>query len=391
MGMADLATFREAEPVADNLIRALATAREGSRAYPSSVGGRRCDAIAAEIEAPNYALTAMSSDAPGRRSIEVTHKNLPALFFRAWALDLEQRLGSATDYNLLPQGEEVRKLLTTKPAAEWSSPLPATADYKTHRTFVTPPLTASGLYVIAASAKRGFDAADNRIESVSVIVSDLVLLAHPDGGSLGARVVTGDGRPVPGADVFLYAYDWSQGRRHHRVETRKADADGRTRFAFVPGRSESSYFVLARRGSDYALDPSYVSLAPESNAGETTASVVYTDRRSTVPGRRFCGRSSRTTGAPTSAASRRSRGRRSRCGCATRTTRSCRARPRRRTASAPRRASSRSRPGARSARGGSRARCPGRRASASRSTSGRPSRRSGRTRRPRCASTARRC
>ena len=60
MGIADLATFRQAEPVPDNLIRALATAREGARAYPSTPGGRRCDAIASEIESPNYSLLAMS-------------------------------------------------------------------------------------------------------------------------------------------------------------------------------------------------------------------------------------------------------------------------------------------------------------------------------------------
>ena len=54
--------------------------------------------------------------------------------------------------------EEVRKLLGTPAAAQWSSPLPATPDYKTHRTFVTPPMKAPGLYVIAASANAGFTA-----------------------------------------------------------------------------------------------------------------------------------------------------------------------------------------------------------------------------------------
>jgi len=284
MGMAELAEFRKDEPVPDNLIRALATAREGSSAYPSSVGARRCEAIASAIEAPDYSVTAMSSDAPDRRSIEVTHRNLSNVYFRAYALDLEARLASATDYNLLPQGEEVRKLLATHAAAEWSAPLPATPDYKPHRTFVTPPMRAPGLYVVVASARPGFEQADNRVESLSVVVSDLVLLAHPDGGSLGARVVTGEGKPAAGADVFLYAYDWGQGRRHHRVEQQKAGADGQARFAFAPGRNERSYFLLARRGADYALDPSYVSLAPDSKREETAASMVYTDRSIYRPG-----------------------------------------------------------------------------------------------------------
>ena len=221
-----------------------------------------------------------------RRSIEVAHKNLGTLFFRAWAVDLEARLASATDYNLLPQGEEVRKLLGTPAAAQWSSPLPATPDYKTHRTFVTPPMKAPGLYVIAASANAGFTAGANRVVSLALVVSDLAMLVHPDGGSVDARVVSGDGRPQAGADVFLYAYDWGQGRRHHRVEAKKSGADGVARFDFTPGRSETSYFLLARRGADYALDPSYTSLAPEQKPGEIAASMVYTDRSIYRPGQR---------------------------------------------------------------------------------------------------------
>ena len=60
--------------------------------------------------------------------------------------------------------------------------------------------------------------------------------------------------------MSLYAYDWGQGRRHHRVEMKQSDAAGLVRFDYAPGRSGTSYFLLARRGADYALDPSYLSL-----------------------------------------------------------------------------------------------------------------------------------
>ena len=99
--------------------------------------------------------------------------------------------------------------------------------------------------------------------------------------------MTGEGKPAPGADVFLYAYDWGQGRRHHRVEQQKSSADGQARFVFAPGRKESSYFFLARRGADYALDPAYVSLAPDSKPEETSASMVYTDRSIYRPGQKI--------------------------------------------------------------------------------------------------------
>ncbi|HEY1252964.1 MAG TPA: alpha-2-macroglobulin family protein [Thermoanaerobaculia bacterium] len=279
MGMAELAEFREAEEAPDRLVRARAAAQEGQRAYPQSVGGRRCADRVAAIEAPDFQLASMSADGPDRRSIELTHKNLAAVHFRAYALDLENRLGTATDYNLLPAGNEVLALVrSARPAAAWTAALPATPDFLMHRTFVTPPLAAPGVYVVIASFREDFAETRNRLNSVTMVVGDLVLLTRPESSAVEARVVTGDGRPVEGADVWLYAYDWGQGRRHHRVEGKRSDASGLARFAYTAGRTEQSFFLVARRGKDYALDPSYLSLGVPRENGEETAALVYTDR-----------------------------------------------------------------------------------------------------------------
>ena len=88
MGKAQLAEFVERPDLSGDLVRARAIAEEGRRAYPDSVGGRRCLAIVKRIEAPEYQIHAMQSDGPGRRSILVRHKNVRSLRFRAFALDL---------------------------------------------------------------------------------------------------------------------------------------------------------------------------------------------------------------------------------------------------------------------------------------------------------------
>jgi len=152
MGQAEFAEMtREAEKPG-NLVRARALALEGEKAFPGSVGGRRCRSIVAGIEAPSWQLAAMASDSPRRRSVEVTHRNLPALHFRAYALDLEKRLASARDYNLLPAYRELNELVASgTPAASWSVDLPPTPDYASHRTFVTLPAMAPGLYAVLAS------------------------------------------------------------------------------------------------------------------------------------------------------------------------------------------------------------------------------------------------
>ncbi len=277
-GMATLARFRQAEEAPDNLIRALAAARQGEKAYPGSPGGEDCRAIAAAIEAPDFQAASMSEDGPRRRSIELTHKNVGALYLRAYPVNLVTRVESATDYNLLPSGQEARALIEREsPAASWSVALPPTPDFKPHRTFVAPPMDTPGLYVIVLSARPDFAASNNRIVSMNLIVSDLVIVTRSEEFLIEARVLAGrSGQPVASAAVTLYRFDWNH--RHAPVETRQTGPDGAARFEYTPGSEGRSYFLLARKGSDVTLDANYLSLSRRVAPAETTQSLLYTDR-----------------------------------------------------------------------------------------------------------------
>src|SRR5262249_41704061 len=59
MGEAALATFLEASPEPDALVRARVVALEGRRAYPDSLGGLYCLAIVKRIEAPSFQIREM--------------------------------------------------------------------------------------------------------------------------------------------------------------------------------------------------------------------------------------------------------------------------------------------------------------------------------------------
>ena len=289
MGQAQLAEFLENQDEGDALIRGRAAAEAGRRAYPDSVGGQRCRAIVARIEAPGYEVYAMESDGAGRRSILVTHKNVARLELRAYTLDLPRRLETIRDMNrLLPRGEDVQRILSgEKPVAEWSVSLPATPDYRQHRTYVVPPMKAKGLYVIAASG--GFSRDDFPVTAASFLVTDLVFTVTPrpataspgpngDRGVYDVRVLSGEsGRPVEGASVELLLGEWSP-ERIQRVVSGTTDADGRTELPFAGELHRGRRFFYARKGSDLALDldAPYWSASPR--PGETTASLVFTDR-----------------------------------------------------------------------------------------------------------------
>ncbi|MFI5118900.1 MAG: alpha-2-macroglobulin family protein [Thermoanaerobaculia bacterium] len=279
MGKAELAELVKADDRPGSLVKARALALEGARAYPRSTGGDRCRAIVGEIEQPDYRLAAMAADGPGRRSIEVTHRNLAALHFRAYAVDLEERLSRARDYNLLPQGKELDALVASAvPAAAFQVDLPATPDFKLHRTFVAPPALSRGFYVIVASPRADFSTGQNPLRAAGMLVTDLVLdIRQTEDGGVEARAVSGTtGQPEAGASVALWRYDWQKG--HTRAATARTSADGLVVFAPGPGLNGQSHFLFARRGDDLALDPSFLGFWNRPAPSETSSALVYTDR-----------------------------------------------------------------------------------------------------------------
>ncbi|HYX19760.1 MAG TPA: alpha-2-macroglobulin family protein, partial [Thermoanaerobaculia bacterium] len=276
MGMARLAELWQAEDEPDNLVRAHGSALEGARAFPESPGGVLCARVLDAIDAPDYQLTAMSSDAPDRRSIEVVHKNLPRLFFRIYAADLDRRIGEPR-FDLNPSAEEVRALVRSgRPASAWTEDLPATPDYKNHRTFVTPK-AGRGLWIVVASARADFAERENRVVSAAVLLGHLVMLTDADASRVETRVVDGSGAAASGTEVTLYAFDWQSGHSA-RVAAIVTGTDGLARFEGDRSDERRSFFLVARRRGDAAVDRSAFSLAARTPPAETTAALVYTDR-----------------------------------------------------------------------------------------------------------------
>lgn len=277
VGKADLAEFVRETDEPGHLVRARKIADEGWKAYPDSIGGQRCRNIVKTIEQPSYELLSMSVDAPGKRSVMVTHKNLAKVHFRAYRFDVEKYLETSNDYNLLPQGDELKKIVTGgKPEASWSIDLPATPDFEVHRTFVTPPLKASGTFLLVCSARADFGSGDNRVRAAFFFVSDLVLVTK-QGGAIEVLTLSGEtGEALAGVDVTLWRYDWQ--RRHERIETKTSDAKGSVRFGVTSDRTQHNHFLLAKKGDELILDTGYLSFWQPQKPGEFTAALVYTDR-----------------------------------------------------------------------------------------------------------------
>lgn len=286
MGKAEVAGLHQRGSRPNRRVEARREAEEGRAAYPSSPGGQRCLAIVKAIEAPEYRLQAMSVDAPGKRSIEVSHRNLGTLHFRAVKVDVEKKIAGSKDWSALPTSDDMRKLVKSPPAAEWTATLPPTPDYETHRTFVTPPLQEPGFYVVLASARKDFGGSDNVVVGTNLFLSDLVLVVRPEGatGAVTARVLSGEtGRPVSGAEVALWRFDWREG--HRRVEAQTTGTDGAVSFA--SREQGGSFHLLAKKGPHVTFDGQQVGFHREGPTPSQTASLLYTDRSIYRPGQKL--------------------------------------------------------------------------------------------------------
>ncbi len=277
---ATLAEMTRSDEAPDALVRVRRLALEGIGANPGSPGAQRCRAIVAEIERPGYSLQAMTADAPHRRSLRVTHKNLERLHFRAWRLDLREQVLSSDDWNLLPRRRAVEELAARRaPHAEWTAELPPTPDYRDHVTYVTPPMERPGLWVILASARPDFRENGNTLQAVNLVLGDPVLLVRQEGTAVEAEVRSGStGKPLAGARVELYRLDWRHG--HRLLRSQDTGPDGTVRFSL--GMRES-YFLLAEHDGELALDPHQLTGSTEPS-GHRSGSLLFTDRAIYRPG-----------------------------------------------------------------------------------------------------------
>lgn len=281
MGMATLAELVKQTGAEDALIEARSLALEGRAAHPDSLGGKRCDYIVRDIEAPAFTLDGMAQDAPQRRSLGVSHKNLKTLYFRAWRFDLEQQVVRQKDYNLLPDGREVEQWVDNRnPIAEWTVELPETADYRNHRTWVTPPMTGKGSYVVAATPDKGFSRMAAPMQLTILTLSDLVVIHHSKDGQILAQVLDGPGGgPVEGATLRLYQHDWRNG--HQLVKTGQTDANGELA---LRGTRHRSHFLIAKKGDDVTLSYNNLYFRERSQQSARSEVLVYTDRSVYRPG-----------------------------------------------------------------------------------------------------------
>ncbi len=261
MGMATLAGMLMKDEEPGHRVQAHAAAVAGRDAWPGSPGGERCRFLAGDIEQPGLELMAMASDGLGRRSLQVLHKNLSVVYFRAYP----GALRSEDD----GQPQTISSLVDDRqPVAAWRSELPATPDFDQHTTWIVPPIALPGPYLIVASSREDFISDGSSAAAIRIVLTDLVLVSRATGGGdVEVTALSGaTGEPVAGAELSVHQENDSL------LESGWTGTDGTYRFS---SKRAPSYRVRAASKGGPARLSSY---SGREGPPDGTSTLLYTDR-----------------------------------------------------------------------------------------------------------------
>ena len=271
-----------------------------------------CSKMRAEIEMPRLELYASFAPPPGGKTVRVSARNLPVVYFRAYRTSPAEisSLGADTGQGLARvrylQEDVLRRFLARRADLEWESAISYPAPYAYKEQETPSPGFKKGVYVLVASGDSGFEDGSSLIKAVTINITDIFLLGTP--GITGdpenilydpanpSREIKADlfrlyavnaltGKPLAGAGIDAY-YQGTYSRNWQRVPL-KTGPDGSAALNLplkvkYPANQYYSLDPLLAQGGAYAYWNSYASTGLE--VPEPVKIYVETDRPVYRPG-----------------------------------------------------------------------------------------------------------
>jgi uncharacterized protein YfaS (alpha-2-macroglobulin family) len=258
-------------------------AKAGYEKYPQTTGGKECLSLMKAIEAPAFSLLAMANDRSKVPSIQITHTNLPRLFFRVFRINIQfsQNMNyKAFDFG--NQDELNRWIFGKKPDYTWETPLEDPGDYRSHITYEKLPVPEGedGIYIVAASANPRFDKTKNQVLATTISLSTLTMIVNPRRQEKELEVWVRDGfhgDAVSGAKVTLYHYNYNSKTVAYEAVT---DEHGLARISTQPLNDAYYYnsFIIATKGKQFTYYRNNIYPGEPSETEIQHQAFVYTDR-----------------------------------------------------------------------------------------------------------------
>ena len=276
----DLARMVRNTNTPDANIKSIAILKECLSIHNTQKVTRSCNDLSQEIQKPNLDLSSMRVDGLNKRSILINHANIDKLYFKAWKLSKEEAIQKN-------HHQFIESLIKSKRKAtsEWQTKLHPTKDYRSHKTYLTPPVNQHGFWLIAASLDPDFSLTKNRnlIASTSINITRFIADSNSTSDTLSIKLHNGEsGQLASNINLELWGGDYNKPKT--LLSKTISSKNGMAKFSIS---NNKSYTILAEKAKDFMLlsnvNASYMG-TPETKVSN---SLLFTDRSIYRPGQKI--------------------------------------------------------------------------------------------------------
>ena len=223
--------------------------------YPTTIGGKQCHNLIAQIEAKELAVATERTWAKPWPALHVTYRNIEQLHLRLVKEDWEERLLEGKPYGHGIDQKDRERILSLPSIQDATVVLPQTDDYRSSNeelsvesVFVTETISP-GAYWVVCSHRGDFSDRDNIVSTTLVWVSRISAVNTTDYQTqlpqhTGYVVDVESGKPIHGAEVTAWQRDQrSRPRKVVKQETIKTNEDGQ--YTLKAHSGQETVFVVS--------------------------------------------------------------------------------------------------------------------------------------------------
>jgi hypothetical protein len=223
--------------------------------YPTTIGGKQCHNLIAQIEAKELAVATESNWAKPWPAIHVTYRNIDRFHLRLVKADWEERLLEGKPYGYGIDQKDREQILSLPSIQKGTVVLPPTDDYRSavkevpvESVFGTETISP-GAYWVVCSHRGDFSDRDNIVSTTLVWVSRISAVNTTDYQAqlpqhTGYVVDVESGKPIHGAEVTAWQRDQrSRPRKMVKQETTETNQDGQ--YTLKADSEQETVFVVS--------------------------------------------------------------------------------------------------------------------------------------------------
>ena len=223
--------------------------------YPTTIGGKQCHNLIAQIEAKELAVATESNWAKPWPAIHVTYRNIDRFHLRLVKADWEERLLEGKPYGYGIDQKDRERILSLPSIQKGTVVLPPTDDYRSavkevpvESVFGTETISP-GAYWVVCIHRGDFSDRDNIVSTTLVWVSRISAVNTTDYQAqlpqhTGYVVDVESGKPIHGAEVTAWQRDQrSRPRKMVKQETTETNQDGQ--YTLKADSEQETVFVVS--------------------------------------------------------------------------------------------------------------------------------------------------